>query len=119
MGILRDEAGDVLYYGNRYAQGFAAHQAAGILVDMRGDDIYWSMTAAGQAAAWDQPLAMLYDGAGSHLYRGDSLSQAAAAHQSSAWLINVSGYDEYWSSTKLAQGMSVRNTYHFDDADPI
>lgn len=119
VGILRDEAGDDLYYGNRYAQGFAAHQAAGILVDMRGDDIYWSMTAGGQAAAWDQSLAMLYDGAGSDLYRGASLSQGAAAHQSSAWLIDISGDDEYWSSTKLAQGMSASNTYHFDDADPI
>jgi hypothetical protein len=119
VGLLRDESGNDLYYGDRYAQGFAAHQAFGMLADISGDDIYWAKSAATQGAAWDQSIAVLFDAEGDDVYRAYSLSQGAAAQQAHALLQDVAGDDWYWSSARDTQGAAGGNNYHFRAEDPI
>ena len=87
------------------------HQAFGLLSDMGGDDHYWSMTATAQGAAWDQSIALLFDGGGNDVYRAGALSQGAAAQQSCALLHDISGDD--------AQGAAGDNNYHFASEDPV
>lgn len=119
VGLLHDAAGNDFHYGGRYTQGFAAHQAAGIFTDMMGDDFYWAMRAAAQGAAWDQSIAMMFDGAGNDIYRAESLAQGAAAQQSRAWLFDAGGNDVYWSSGDSAQGVAGDNSYHYRADDPV
>ncbi len=118
-GMLVDDDGNDIYYGNRYAQGYAVHQAAGLIVDSRGDDIYWAMTAAAQAAAWDESLAMLIDSAGNDVYRAATLSQGAAAHQSRALLFDSEGDDVYQAAPPAVQGAAGDNDYHWRPDRPL
>ncbi|MHC4991279.1 MAG: hypothetical protein ACYTGC_09890, partial [Planctomycetota bacterium] len=113
LGILHDAAGDDLYYGNRYGQGFGVHQAGGVLADDAGDDTYWSMTAASQGAGWDIGAGLLIDRGGDDAYRCDGLGQGAASQQAVAMLIDLSGTDRYSAGNGATQGESGEDTYHF------
>ncbi|MEQ8231300.1 MAG: hypothetical protein RKL32_06260, partial [Gammaproteobacteria bacterium] len=104
--------------GHRYAQGFAAHQAAGVLDDAGGNDVYWSLGAAAQGAAWDQSQALLRDGGGNDHYRGGDLAQGAAAQQSRALLYDAAGDDVYRAGAD-AQGRAGPNGYWFDAKVPV
>ena len=81
--------------------------------------MYWAMRAAAQGAAWDQSVAMMFDGGGNDFYRAESLAQGAAAQQSRAWLFDAGGNDVYWSSGDSAQGVAGDNSYHYRADDPI
>lgn len=117
IGVLHDESGNDLYYGNRYAQGFAVHQAFGMLADLSGDDVYWSTLAAAQGAAWDQSIAILFDGGGNDLYRAGTLSQGAAAQQARGSLHDLAGDDVYRAADDVVQGAAGDNSYHFTSYD--
>ncbi len=114
LGLLDDRTGDDLYYGHRYSQGFGCHQAVGALVDREGNDTYWATTAAGQGAAWDIGIGLLFDAAGDDHYRADDLCQGSAAMQGIAWLIDAAGSDHYVASSPRSQGQSWGNSYHYE-----
>ncbi|MCX5852923.1 MAG: hypothetical protein NT072_12880, partial [Deltaproteobacteria bacterium] len=98
IGILRNAGdGNDIYYGSRYAQGFCAHSAAGILIDDGGDDVYRGMEGALQAAAWDLGVAALIDKAGNDRYESAGLffSRGAAAHNGISLFIDMTGDDRY------------------------
>jgi hypothetical protein len=84
-----------------------------VLLEDAGDDIYWSMTAAGQGAAWDMSVAALVDRAGDDRYQADGLSQGAAAQQAIGMLIDLAGRDDY-RATGASQGAADSNAYHWD-----
>ncbi len=115
FGMLFDQSGNDLYRGNRYAQGFSAHQAVGVLIDISGDDTYWSMTSAGQGAAWDTSISLLIDAAGDDTYRGIYLSQGSAAQQALAMFCDLDGTDHYVGFGSMSQGESGGNEYHFNE----
>ncbi len=119
LGILHDENGNDHYQANRYSQGFGVHQATGILMDKQGNDSYQSTTAACQGAAWDVAIGLLVDIQGDDNYQGANLCQGSAAMQAQAWLIDLSGKDNYSSNSKMVQGRSGSNTYHFKNDKPI
>ena len=116
LGLIRDHAGHDLYHGNRYGQGFAAHQAAGILIDDAGDDTYWSMTAASQSGVWDESVTLLLDKAGNDSYRCDGLGQGAASMQAIGIFMDLAGNDRYSANPGATLGQSGGNSYHFDSA---
>ena len=113
LGILHDRAGNDGYFGNRYSQGFAAHQALGVCADDAGDDMYWGMTAANQGAAWDESVALCIDRSGNDTYRGDGLSQGSAAMQAIGMLIDLRGDDHYTAPAGAAQGAGSSNLYNY------
>ena len=84
-----------------------------MLLEHDGDDIYWSMTAAGQGAAWDMSVAALVDRAGDDRYQADGLSQGAAAQQAIGMLIDLAGRDDY-RAAGASQGAADSNAYHWD-----
>ncbi|MDA0214363.1 MAG: hypothetical protein O2875_03260, partial [Planctomycetota bacterium] len=79
------------------------------------EDTYWSMTAAGQGAAWDTSISLLLDATGNDTYRGDPLSQGSAAQQALAMLCDLDGFDHYVGLGKFTQGESGDNAYHFKE----
>ncbi len=97
FGLLYNAEGHDRYLGSRYAQGFAAHSAVGALLETGGNDVYAGHVGALQAAAWDLSTAVLWDMAGDDRYlnQGRFFSQAAAAHNGLAWLLDDQGRDEY------------------------
>jgi hypothetical protein len=78
-----------------------------------GDDIYWSMSAAGQGAAWDQGVGVLLERAGDDRYQADGLSQGAAAQQAVGLLLDLGGDDDYRAGS-AAQGAGDGNRYHWE-----
>jgi hypothetical protein len=57
---------------------------------------------------------MLFDRAGNDTYRGEDLSQGAAAQQAIGWLIELDGDDHYAGAGHAHQGGSGPNGYHFE-----
>lgn len=89
------------------------HQAFGALLEEGGDDLYWSMSAAGQGAAWDLAVGVLVDRAGDDRYQADGLSQGAAAQQGIGVLLDRAGSDDY-RARAASQGAGDGNQYHWE-----
>ncbi len=98
LGILKNGGSENdIYFGSRYAQGFSAHSAAGILLDDGGNDRYVGRVGAFQAAAWDLGSAMLIDKGGDDVYdpSGKSFAQGAAANNGFSLFWDLGGSDTY------------------------
>ncbi len=111
LGILKNGGQeDDLYLGSRYAQGFSAHSAAGILIDEGGDDHYIGKVGAMQAAAWDKGSAALVDYSGNDTYDtlGWSFAQGAAENNGFALFIDMEGSDTYNAHSRT----QPKNEYH-------
>lgn len=115
IGIARDAGGRDFWNGDRYAHGWSAHQAVGVLIEDAGDDVFLSRTAASQGAAWDQSVSVLVDRSGNDTYRADGLAQGAAAQQAFAMLIDCGGDDTLDAAAPTCQGGSGPNEYHFEE----
>ena len=113
IGIARDTGGRDFWSGDRYAHGWSAHQAVGILIEDSGDDVFLSRTAASQGAAWDQSVSALVDRNGNDTYRADGLAQGSAAQQAFAMMIDCGGDDTLDAAAPTCQGGSGPNEYHF------
>ena len=114
IGIARDTGGRDFWSGDRYAHGWSAHQAVGIMIEDSGDDVFLSRTAASQGAAWDQSVSVLVDRSGNDTYRADGLAQGSAAQQAFAMMIDCGGDDTLDAAAPTCQGGSGPNDYHFD-----
>lgn len=114
LGILLDGAGDDVSTCDRYGIGSAAHQAAGVAIDLGGHDSYAARTAAHLGAAWDESLGVFHDAAGDDSYRVDGLSIGAAAQQAFGLAIDRAGRDQYRALGGVVLGASSDNEYHFD-----
>ncbi len=93
FGFLRDFKGNDKYSGRRYTQGQGVHNAIGILIDDDGNDNYTNSKNAGQGAAFDHSLGILYDKKGKNVYSaGDSGdSQGAGLGLAFGFLIDLTG----------------------------
>ena len=113
LGISFDGSGDDLSAADRYGIGSAAHQAAGVAIDLAGNDCYIGRTAAHVGAAWDESLGYFVDAAGDDSYRVDGLSLGAAAQQAVGIAIDRAGADQYRGGGAFL-GAASGNEYHFD-----
>jgi hypothetical protein len=107
-GILRDGGGDDRYFGSRYAQGFAAHQAAGTFLEDGGNDVYRSHSTVAQGLSWDETSVFFRDAAGDDDYRTAGFSLASAAHNGIVLFVDVAGNDRYAGLPAHAES----NQYH-------
>jgi hypothetical protein len=108
---MHDVAGDDKYWGSRYCQGSAAHQAVGILLDDAGNDVYAGQIAANQGAAWDVAVAGFYDFAGDDVYVGSDLSLGGAEQNGIALFYEGGGKDSYMTPLKKTLGYGGRTDY--------
>ncbi|MFZ5570643.1 MAG: PDZ domain-containing protein [Thermodesulfobacteriota bacterium] len=112
LGLLNNSGSDPdTYHGSRYAQGWAAHSAAGMLLDEGGNDVYSGLVGALQAAAWDRGVAVLNDRAGDDVYDAQDLffCQGAAAHNGLAVFLDGAGDNRFLAPHDEKIGS---NTYH-------
>ncbi|MCD6119833.1 PDZ domain-containing protein [bacterium] len=111
FGFHVDKGGDDQYVGSRYNQGFCAHQAVGVFLDMDGDDLYETRQGVAQGLAWDECATVFIDYAGDDRYEGGTgFSQGASAHNAICLFWDKGGSDEYIYAP--GQARSGGNSYH-------
>lgn len=113
LGFVLDAEGDDTAACDRYGLGGSAHQAAGVMIDLAGNDSYTARSAAHLGGAWDEAVAVFIDGAGDDSYRCDALALGGAAQQALAWFVDRAGNDLYRGGTATLGGVTT-NEYHFD-----
>lgn len=120
LGILFDGDGDDVAVCDRYGLGASAHQAAGVYIDLGGNDSYAARTAAHLGGAWDESIAVFVDAAGNDSYRADALALGSTAQQAIAIAIDRGGDDLYrlgaLGPPAYGLGATGTNEYHFDEA---
>ena len=89
-------------------------EAAGVAIDLGGNDSYACRTAAHLGAAWDESLGVFHDAAGDDSYRTDGLAVGAAAQQAFGIALDRAGRDQYRAFGGAVLGASSDNEYHFD-----
>jgi len=119
LGILKNNGyEDDKYTASRYGQGFSAHSAAGILIDVGGNDYYKGLHGALQAAAWDKGTAALVDNSGNDIYDAQMtfFAQGAASHNGFALFIDKKGSDKYFTESA---GMARVNSNDYHDGSSL
>ncbi len=92
------------YNGKSLGGGF------GMLVDVSGDDRYYSHVFSQGSGYW-LGIGVLYDGDGNDAYSGVWYSQGASAHFGIGALYDLKGDDVYFSSISTSQGVGHDFSY--------
>lgn len=111
LGVYDDRGVESDHYvGSCYNQGFAAHQACGVMLEEGGNDFYTTRRATAQGIAWDQSSALLIDYAGDDRYEGgETDSQGASANNSVCVFWDRGGKDTY--AYPEGQGRVITNDF--------
>ncbi len=104
--------GQGMGYGERrdFYNGRSLGGGLGILVDVKGDDRYYSSVFSQGSGYW-LGVGVLYDGDGNDAYSGVWYSQGAAAHFGIGALYDLRGNDVYLSLLSTSQGVGHDFSY--------
>lgn len=97
IGLLLDLKGNDLYQSDRLGQG-AAFAGAGMLVDLEGNDTYLAQEASQGSAFFG--LGLLHDGRGHDLYGGAQFTQGFGGAGGVGLLRDTRGNDTYQAGAK-------------------
>ena len=111
FGICNDRGSEPdLYWGTRYSNGFAAHQALGAFIENGGNDIYRTLHCVSLGISWDETVVLFADDHGDDTYHSGTGSSYSAAYQNGiCFFFDRSGNDCYGGTPPMPQS---RNTYH-------
>ncbi|MHC4338634.1 MAG: HEAT repeat domain-containing protein, partial [Planctomycetota bacterium] len=90
-----DRDGNDTYTLGQYGQGSGIHLAAGCLIDLEGQDLYYNMHGVGTGGAHDFAVGLLVDREGDDYYAGSGGTMGGALTNSFALLIDAQGNDGY------------------------
>jgi len=104
--------GQGMGFGERrdFLNGVSLGGGLGILLDISGDDKYFSHVFSQGSGYW-LGIGVLYDGGGNDAYSGVWYSQGASAHFGIGVLYDLSGDDVYYSSLSTSQGVGHDFSY--------
>jgi hypothetical protein len=104
--------GQGMGFGERrdFFNGSSLGGGLGILLDIRGNDRYFSQVFSQGSGYW-LGIGVLYDGGGNDEYSGVWYSQGASAHFGIGALYDISGDDVYHSSLSTSQGVGHDFSY--------
>ncbi len=104
--------GQGMGFGERrdFFSGLSLGGGLGILLDIKGDDRYFSQVFSQGAGYW-LGIGVLYDGGGNDAYSGVWYSQGSSAHFGIGVLYDLGGDDVYYSSLSTSQGVGHDFSY--------
>ncbi len=104
--------GQGMGYGERrdFYNGKSFGGGLGILVDISGNDRYYSGVFSQGSGYW-MGIGVLYDGSGNDAYSGVWYSQGSAAHFGIGSLYDMGGDDTYFSLKSTSQGVGHDFSY--------
>ncbi|MEO0148861.1 MAG: hypothetical protein ABIL23_00320 [candidate division WOR-3 bacterium] len=104
--------GQGMGFGERrdFYNGKSLGGGLGMLVDINGDDRYYSHVFSQGSGYW-LGIGVLYDGGGNDAYSGVWYSQGASAHFGIGALYDLKGDDVYFSSISTSQGVGHDFSY--------
>lgn len=104
--------GQGMGFGERrdFYNGKSLGGGLGILVDIKGNDRYYSHVFSQGAGYW-LGIGVLYDGSGNDAYSGVWYSQGASAHFGIGALYDILGDDVYFSLISTSQGVGHDFSY--------
>jgi|GEM_PF-2415516 len=111
LGIAWDEGGNDTWQLGQYGQGAGIHLSAGLLFDQAGDDYYNNLNGVGTGGAHDYAVGWLIDLEGNDSYYSNGLAQGL--NNSVALFYDKQGDDTYASRADVGIGAGTNNSLAF------
>ena len=133
IGILREDDGNDVYVGRMFSQGIGLTKGAGGIIDLKGNDVYFtgakypdfrdperSCRSLGQGFGFGiRPdtvtvgasggIGVLIDERGNDTYHGDYFAQGSSYYFSFGMLYDKRGHDRYYSG-RYSQGAGIHSS---------
>ena len=108
IGVLHDARGDDEYHGVAYSQASGAHFCIGVMIDEDGNDKMLAEENSHRSVAFahDFSIGILLNVRGDDIYRGDSYCLAHANNRGLAMLMDLGGNDVYQTKEVARPGFS-------------
>lgn len=109
--LINDGQENDVYKSMRYGQAFAAHGAAGLFVDVGGNDQYFNNSGVCESIAWDLSVSLFEDKAGNDRHQSGGNCLGAPSHSSYAFFFDQHGVDSYIGN-QVPISSAIPSDYH-------
>jgi len=110
FGVLYNDGSDHdNYIGSRYAQGFGCHQAAGVFIEVGGNDRYQTrQSSCSPGNSWDEAVALFIDESGNDRYEAKGCCSSC---MNGCTIFLERGGEDTYSHKNPAIGSWASNSY--------